>query len=284
MMHLLREIDATTSVCLVIGDPVAHSLSPLVHNAAYHAAGISKKFVYVAAHVRTTELPSAIQGVRGLGIRGVSCTIPHKQAVIRFLDSIDERAESIGAVNTVVNDGGMLRGFNTDLDGILGPLEALGPLKRSKVAIVGAGGAARAAVFGLLSAGAKPSVFNRSKDRAEELGKAADVPCSTLTADTDFSGFDVIINATSVGMSPNVDESPLMERQIASGQIVFDTVYTPLDTKLLKLAAARGARAVRGAEMFVAQAAAQFKLFTDHDAPVEVMREVLLEKLAIRSE
>jgi shikimate dehydrogenase len=177
----MTTITAKTKICMVIGDPIAHSLSPQLHNAGYQALGIDDKFVYIAAQVKVNHIEDFIKGIRAMNIRGVSCTMPHKLAVMKYLDVIDETAKTIGAVNTIVNQEGILTGYNTDWLGAVTPLEKLTSLKNKEVAVLGAGGAARAIIFGLTKKGAKVTIFNRTREKAEEIAKEFDTRVALLT-------------------------------------------------------------------------------------------------------
>jgi shikimate dehydrogenase len=260
-------------------DPVAHSLSPLMHNAAYAAAGLEERFVFVAAQVKAEALGAAMAGVRALGIRGVSCTLPHKVKVMEFLDEIDEEAKKIGAVNTILNEDGRLIGCNTDAEGVVQPLSRRTSLSGKRVALLGAGGAARAAVFGLRRSGAEITIFNRTTERAERLAEEAGCRWLPLSGVDAALECDIVVNMTAVGMTPRVDEMPLPAECLRAGQIVMDAVYTPQETRLLREAAKRGAAAVRGTEMFVAQGAHQFELYTGVPAPLGAMEQALMESV-----
>lgn len=268
----------TPQRCLVIGDPVGHSLSPDLHTTGYRALGIEHLFSFCARRVAAQELAGCIAEVRRNGIRGVACTIPHKQAVAALCDRLDPRAQAIGAVNTVVNDQGVLTGFNTDVDGVLRPLAARIKLAGRRVAILGAGGAARAALFGLLEAGSDVTVFSRSLPQGEQLVKGTAAHALPLTALNEISAAEIVINSTPVGMSPRPEAMPIPANTLHSGQIVFDMVYNPFETALLREARQRGAVVVYGAEMFLHQALRQFSLFTGREAPREAFRAFLSER------
>lgn len=267
-------ISARTKICMVIGHPVIHSLSPLLHNTGYSALGLADEFVYVGCDVQPEAIADFVTGVRAAGIRGVSCTMPCKELVSPYLDTIDATARTIGAVNTIVNQDGQLHGYNTDWIGVIAPLQAITTLKSKKVAILGAGGTAKAAAYGLSQAGADVTLYNRTLSKAQALAQKFDCQFAALDADADLSHADIICNTTPVSM--NKDASPLNRRQIASHHIVMDAVYHPYNTKLLLDAAASGAQVVHGTEMLLHQAMAQFKLYTGHDAPEDAMRRALL--------
>ncbi len=280
MSDLLRrqlpETNSSIKLCIVIGDPISHSRSPSLHNAAYAACGLSQRFLYAACHIRAADLKEAIGSVRELGIRGVSVTIPHKQAVLALLDEIDPLAAKVGAVNTIVNNDGKLRGYNTDLAGIILPLEAQTSLSGKRVALLGAGGAARAAAFAVTTKGASLTIFNRTIDEAQSLAAEVKATAADLSDLAQLSGFDIILQSTPVGMSPDVERSLIPEQYLHAGQIVFDFVYNPPETKLLRQAKQRGAVVISGIEMFLQQGAAQFELYTGQKAPLEAMRQALM--------
>lgn len=284
----IRSITPRTRLCAVIGNPVAHSLSPAIHNAAYEALGLD--FVYVA--FRVEDLPRAIAGMRAFeGFRGLSVTIPHKIEVMGLVDEVAEVDRRIGAINTVVNEGGRLIGLGTDGPGALKALVAAGVrLEGRRVLLLGAGGAARAIAF-TLARDAGPSalaildVDDGLRERlAADLRAAGPVEVSSGRPDTahlatSVAETDVVINCTPVGMHPHPDASLVPPGLLRPDQAVFDIVYTPLETRLLADARARGCTVVSGVEMFVNQAVLQFVRFTGVEVPVEVMRRVVFERL-----
>jgi len=277
-------IDAKTRLCALIGNPVEHSLSPAIHNAAFQHLGLN--FAYVAFKVEDVE--GAVRGIRALtGIRGVSVTIPHKVAVLPYLDEIDTTARNIGAVNTIVADRATLTGYNTDASGALAALRKGGaPVDGGRVLILGSGGAARAIAFALCME-AKVAVLTilaiidqergaLIRDLREKTGVA--VTGDQLTPQTlgrAIPNAQVLIHCTPVGMSPNVAETCVPDSLLAPHLTVMDIVYNPLETRLLKAARRAGCRTIRGLEMFLQQAVGQFELWTQQPAPVEVMRSVL---------
>ncbi len=272
-------ITAKTKICMVIGDPVEHSLGPQKYNAVYAQLGIDNEFVYVACRVKITDIADFVRGVRAMGIRGVSCTIPHKVEVMKYLDELDPIAEKIGAVNTVVNDNGVLTGYNTDWLGVVIPLERLTSLNGKNVALLGAGGAARAIVYGLASRGANVTIYNRTIPKAEELAKETGTKVGSSETLKDIKDMDIIINATSVGMQPNEDATPLDQKYITDKHIVLDAVYVPYETRLLKEAKERHAQIIHGAEMLLHQGIAGFKLYTGRDVPEVMMRNALMKSM-----
>ncbi|VVA43649.1 Shikimate dehydrogenase (NADP(+)) [Candidatus Roizmanbacteria bacterium] len=275
---MFMKISAKTKICLIIGDPVSHSMSPAMHNAGYEALGIDDRFVFLGAKVKAQDVGVAVECMRKMGIHGLTCTIPHKVEVMKFLDEIDETAKKIGAVNTVLNKNGKLIGFNTDWQGTVIPLEKIISLSGKKVLVLGAGGAARAIVFGLLKKGAKVKIFNRTKEKAVKLAQEFNCQVTSLSIKSEIRDFDIIINTTSVGMKPLEKETPISTKFITNKQIVFDIVYVPFETKLLKEAKKRGARIIHGTEMLLHQGTTQFEIYTGHKAPEEVMRKILYEK------
>lgn len=270
---------AKTKICLIIGDPVNHSLSPLMHNSAYEAVGLDEEFVYLAASVPVTEIGAVINAVRTLRIHGLTCTVPHKIAIIPFLDEVDPIAKKIGAVNSVVNTNGVLKGFNTDWMGAIIPLKKRIDLAGKKVLVIGAGGAARAVVFGLIKEKALITITNRTIEKAHELAKEFGCECIGNIDIQFISSQDVIINTTSVGMHPNENESPINTEGIHKGQLIMDIVYIPHETELLKQGKIRGATIIHGIEMLLFQGTAQFELYTEVKAPISVMRKSLVTAL-----
>ncbi len=263
-----------TKICLSIGYPISGSKSPSLHTIGYKALGIEDQFVYLRAEVKPEDLENAVLGVRGLGIRGVSVTMPLKEEIMKYLDKIDETAKKIGAVNTVVNDNGVLTGYNTDWMGAIVALEKKTDLKGQTVAVIGAGGAARAIAFGLIKKDAKVKIFNRSMDRSKELAEEFGCEYGSLEDMDEVENMDIIVNATSVGM--NDERSPLDKKYLNKNQIVLDAVYSPKETVLLKDAKEKGATPVYGYEMLLYQGVEQFKMYTGLDAPVKEMRRSLL--------
>lgn len=273
----MTQAPLSPSLCLIIGDPVAHSLSPRMHNAAYRKMNI--QYVMGAARVTEESLREAIAGVRALNIRGLACTMPHKVSICALLDELDPVAAAIGAVNTVVQENGKLIGFNTDWLGILRPLESKINVRDKRVAVLGAGGAALAAVYACVTAGAVVTIFNRTVSNALSLAKRFGVEVAPLHDSCELARFDIIINTTSVGMSPNVAQSPLTESQIHSHQVIFETIYYPHETQLLRYANTKGATILRGLDMFLEQGVAQFELHTGVKAPRETMRNEISSAL-----
>jgi len=270
-VYRIEQVDAATRVYGVAGDPVAHSLSPVIMNAAFRRENVNA--VYLALHAKT--LKDLMTCVREIPIHGLSVTMPYKQAILQYLDNADSHTNKIGACNTVVRaQDGKLYGFNTDTSGVVRPLERrLTTLEDAKILVLGAGGAARAAVFGLKERGAEVYILNRSAAAGQKLARRARAR-SVKRQDLKKLAFDVIINATPIGMG-NTRESPLQEAEI-NARFVFDLVYDPAETRLLKLARERGAQVIPGIEMFVHQAARQFEIWTGKPAPQDEMLQVVL--------
>jgi len=269
------KITAKTKLCLIIGDPVEDSLSPQIHNAGYEKLGIDAEFVYAACRVSAEHLADFVSGAKAMGLKGFGCKMPHKLEIMDHLDEIDEVARAIGAVNTVVNDNGHLKGYNTDWIGIVAPLEAITSLKGKKVALLGAGGAARAAAYGVANKGAELTIFNRTLEKAQQLANQFGAKARSLDGLEEVKSMDIIINTTSVGLPLADNETPLPQELITKDHIVFDAVYADGETRLLREARQQGAQVIPGTEMLLHQGLAQFKLFTNREAPEEAMRSVL---------
>jgi len=272
-----------TIVCGIIGDPIEHSMSPVMHNAAFQALGLD--YAYVPFKVKSLELRKAIEGIRGLNIRGVNVTVPHKIAVMQFLDRVEPLAEKIGAINTIVNDAGILTGYNTDAAGFLQVLhERSIELAGKRVLLLGAGGAAHSIGNVLAAEKVKLIVLNRMqkiatlKDFARRLAQfyGADVKVEELTNENlkkAITDVDIMVNATSLGMSPDNDQTPVPAELLHANLTVFDIIYNPLPTRLLREAKAAGARTIDGLEMLVQQGAVSFEKWTGIKAPIDVMRK-----------
>jgi len=276
--------DASTKIACIIGDPVSHSLSPAIHNAAFAALGLN--WVYVAFRVDDSHLAQAVQGLRALGVVGFNVTMPHKKAVARLLDELDVEAEMIGAVNTVQAKDGRLIGHNTDGAGLVRSLLVdLAFSVRGKSAVVfGAGGAARAIVVALATSGCESlTVVNRTKEKADilvELVRANFSACQAKAfgSPEDYSDVmrhaDLIVNATSVGMHGG-GETPLDVKLICERHIVYDIVYNPEITALLAAASAAGAAVMGGKRLLLYQGMASFEIWTGRSAPAAVMESAL---------
>ncbi len=279
-------ISAKTKLCIIIGDPVEHSLSPAMHNAGYKELNIDDQFVFFGATVKPENLEDTVKGVRAMGIRGLTCTIPHKIEVMKYLDEVDETAKQIGAVNTVVNENGKLKGYNTDWLGVVNPLEKHLLLSGKKVALIGAGGAAHAMAYGVLKKGAILTIFNRTIEKAEEL--AQEMSQLNFRAEVKstreislIKDYDIILNSTSLGMGEQINETPVPKEFLKKEHIVFDAVYVPFETKLILEAKEKGATVIHGMDMLLHQGLVQFELYTGRKAPEDVMRAVLLKNLSL---
>lgn len=264
-------VDGATELYGIMGNPVSHSLSPAMHNAAFQHLGLNKVYVPFAAE----DAAAAINGLRALGVKGVSVTIPHKQAVISQLDGIDPVAAKIGAVNTLIINGAKVYGWNTDWLGANAALKQVTPLKGKKALLLGAGGSARAIGFGLLEEGVGLTLASRTPGPGQALAAALGCPWLPLGAIDDFAA-DILINATSVGMGANCGHTPIKGQCLAQFGIVMDIVYSPLETRLLSEAKAAGCQTINGLAMLLYQGVAQFELWTGLAAPVEIMRQQLL--------
>ena len=259
-------INGHTKIYGILGRPVTHSLSPAMHNAAFAYLGINA--VYVPFPV--TDLPQAVAGLRGLAIGGASVTIPFKEEVIPLLYELDPQAARMGAVNTVVNRDGRLMGYNTDWLGAVTALKTETSITGEHVLILGAGGAARAIAFGILENGGKVTITDLDTGRAEALAKDMGVEAIPLTALNQCPAA-ILINATPVGMAPDLHGLPLDPGLVGRFSLVMDIVYRPLLTRLLKEAQMHGARTIDGLQMLIHQATAQFELWTGKEAPLETM-------------
>ncbi|MDR3630107.1 MAG: shikimate dehydrogenase [Desulfocapsaceae bacterium] len=269
-------VDGKTKIYGIIGNPVSHSLSPAMHNAAF--AALAENRIYLPFPVE--DVQAALAGLKALHICGVSVTIPHKETVIPSLDRIDPVALKIGAVNTIdirTEEGArILCGSNTDWLGANRALESQIGLSQARVVLLGAGGSARAIGFGLREAGAGLVLCSRSEPKGRALAAELGCPWFPLSGLASLEG-DVLVNATSVGMSPRLDASPVPAAILPAYQVVMDIVYAPLQTTLLREAEQAGCRTINGLEMLLYQGVAQFELWTGLSAPVEVMRRALLK-------
>jgi 3-dehydroquinate dehydratase/shikimate dehydrogenase len=276
-IYRIDQVDAATKVYAVAGDPISHSLSPAIMNAALRSENVNGVFLALNAK----SLKDLLECVREIPIQGLGVTMPHKESILKFLDNTDPQTSKIGACNTVVrSQDGKLYGFNTDTSGVVRPLEQRIPLQGARILVLGAGGAARAAVFALKARGAEIFILNRNVAAAQKLARQAKAR-TMKRQDLKKLDFDVIINATPVGMG-NTRESPLNPEEIRA-KIVFDMVYDPAETRLLKLAKERGAEVISGSVMFVHQAARQFEIWTGKPAPREDMLRIVTVALAERA-
>lgn len=288
-MKGVSSISPRTQLCAVIGNPVEHSLSPAIHNAAFAELGLD--FVYTA--FRVDDVAAALAGMRALeNFRGMSVTIPHKIEVMNHVDEIPEVDRRIGSINTVINEGGRLRGFGTDGPGALRALKGAGvDVNGKSVLMIGAGGASRAIAFTLAEKAEPAKITILDIDGKILEGLAADLakgtgrkiesalmgPDSLAAA---MESADLVVNCTPVGMHPKTDASLVPADLLRPGQAVFDIVYTPLTTRLLREAREKGLLTVSGVDMFIYQALLQFEQFTGSEAPEGVMRRVVMEQLS----
>ena len=281
------KIKGSTNIVGLIGHPVEHSFSPPMHNAAFDALGMD--YTYVAFDVNPAELQKAIEGARSLNIRGFNVTIPHKIDVMKYLDEIDDVARLIGAVNTI--DFKNLKGYNTDGIGAVRAIEEVISIKNKNVVIAGAGGASRAISFYIAKYGADSlTILNRNVDKAQSL--ARDVSNSGLIGDVKSDSIneinayladaDILVDTTPLGMHPHINDQPIATAENMHDElVVFDAVYNPNETVLLKQAIEAGAKPVYGIKMLLYQGAESFKIWTGADAPVDIMEKALKDTLNI---
>jgi len=282
-------ITGKTKICGVIGDPIEHTMSPVMHNTAFGKLGLD--FAYLAFRVSKEELGGAVEGIRALNIRGMNVTIPHKVEVIPLLDGLDPLAEKIGAVNTIVNNNGLLRGYNTDAEGFLQAALERGTEPDGKnIVVIGAGGASRAICYILAERDARLTILNRrlELDWAEVLAQRIyeDLGKEVRVRELGYENLadalvkaDILVNATSVGMSPQSDETPVPAELLRKELVVFDIVYNPIRTRLIKEAGAAGARTISGIDMLAWQGALAFEKWTGEKAPLDVMRKEAVKAL-----
>lgn len=277
-------VSGKTKVYGVIGDPIEHTLSPAMHNAAFEALKLD--CIYLAFKVKPDEVENAVQGMRALDIQGLNVTMPYKNAVVSFLDEVDQTATFLSAVNTIENENGKLFGYNTDGFGALKALKENGvEVEGKKVLLLGAGGAARAIALALALEGADLAILNRNPKAAIDLAnllretynrKVDADELSRETVKTNLANAEVLVNATSVGMEPNVNQTLVDSEWLKPELAVLDIVYDPVETRLAKEAKAAGVKVVSGIEMLVHQGAVSFEIWTGHEAPVDIMREAAL--------
>ncbi|NLE05525.1 MAG: shikimate dehydrogenase [Crenarchaeota archaeon] len=275
-----------TQIFGVIGDPVVYSLSPTIHNAAFNALKLD--CVYLAFNVKAAEVAGALKGMRSLNICGLNVTMPHKSAVINYLDEVDNVSKFLGSVNTIVNENGKLCGFSTDGIGALRALEENGSfIQNKKIVLLGGGGAAKAIAYALSEKAAEIILLNRTLAKtklfvdAKKENSQRRIKTDELTSRTicdSLKNADILINATSVGMSPYAYESLVDPNWLTPNMTVMDIVYNPIETKLIKDATTIGARVINGLEMLLYQGAASFEIWTGQSAPVKVMRQAALNQ------
>lgn len=281
-------ISGKTQVCAVIGDPIKHSLSPIIQNAAFDYLNLD--FVFLAFQVKAADLKKSIEGIRRLGLHGLNVTMPHKSAVIECLDEVNSTVKFLGSVNTILNRDGILSGYNTDGIGALNALKENGvAIPGKKVLLLGAGGAAKAIAFALVPEVGELTILNRSAKKAESFAetlerkfspKVVGGKLSPVAIEENLRNSDVLINATSAGMKPSSNQSLVAQQWLRSDLVVMDIVYDPVETKLAKDAKAAGAGVISGVEMLIYQGAASFEIWTGRTAPIEVMRKAALNRLS----
>jgi len=258
----------------LFGNPVEHSLSPLMHNAVFEKMNIDARYMAI----RVENVRDILTEIKKSNIHGASITIPHKTAIMEYLDEISSSSVRIGAVNTVTHSNGKLKGNNTDWTGLVLSLRESIEIEGKTFAILGAGGATRAAIFGILEEGGTPIVLNRTIKKGEELAKEFGCEFYPLTETGKIKG-DCLINTTPVGMFPDMEKSPVSKGVLQNFRWVMDIIYNPLKTKLLKDAKEAGCSTITGVSMFVHQGAEQIKIWTGLQPPIEFMKKVVLEKL-----
>jgi len=280
-------ISGNARVCAIIGDPVEHSLSPVMHNAAFKKLGLD--LVYMAFTVTPKELKIAISDARVMGLKGLNVTMPHKNAVMSYLDDVDQMARNIGAVNTILSHDGRLIGYNTDGNGAIIAMQEnkIFP-KGKKLIILGAGGAAKAIAYQAAQDVEELVILNRTPEKARKIAeslrrnydkKVKIGKLSSTVLKEELKTADILINATSVGMYPNIDRSPVPSDFLSPDLSVMDIVYNPITTKLLNDAISIGAKVVSGIEMLIYQGSLAFEIWTNCLAPVEVMRNAVLNQI-----
>jgi 3-dehydroquinate dehydratase/shikimate dehydrogenase len=283
-LYRVPKLDSQTEIMGLVASSVSHSLSKYIHNAAFAASGLNAvyipfevkdaaSFLRQMAHPRTRELKWKL--------RGLSVTMPHKVAVMEHLDWIDESAREIGAVNTILVEEDQLRGYNTDAAGFVSPLREKGlSLRGAHCAVIGAGGAARSALWALQQEGARVTLFARDVEKAMPIGEKFGADCELLDK-ASFSGFDLVVNATPLGTrGAHEDETPALSSQLRGARLAYDLVYNPQETRFLREALEAGCEHLNGLQMLVAQAAEQFRLWTGQPAPLDAMKEAVLKQMS----
>ena len=280
-------IRASTNILCVIGHPIKHSMSPVMHNAALN--DLSLDYVYLAFDIPSNDLEKAIIGFKKSNVKGINVTIPHKEAIIHYLDELDPLSKQIGAVNAVKNEGGVLLGRNTDALGAKQALLGAGfKIEGKKVLLLGAGGAARAIGFALSEKIDELFICNRTEERAIKLAKelhnktkikATGKNMSEKTLRTLVSSVDLLINTTPIGLYPKIDFSPISKDLLTENLFIFDIIYNPLQTRLLKDAKETGSKILNGLDMFIIQGALAFEWWTGKKPNVRLMKEKIIEQL-----
>lgn len=282
-MNFINNIDYTTKIVGIIGHPIKHSFSPKMHNLTFQSQELN--YIYLPFDVPTSQLGESLKAMGILGIRGLNVTLPHKEKIIQYMDHVSEEASTVGAINTVVNEGNQLFGYNTDINGIV---ESLMPYKddlvKSTVTVIGAGGAARSVLYSLIRnfKVSKINIVNRTEERSEAIKDYFKdkmhfdnivtyelMPKENLEL---YKSSKLIVNTTSIGLFPNVEDSPTdLAESFNSTQIVFDLIYNPLKTKFIELAESQGATVINGLKMFVVQGARSFELWTGNKMDIDSM-------------
>lgn len=290
-MNNLESIDHSTKIVGIVGHPIKQSFSPKMHNLTFQLQGLN--YIYLPFDVPTSNLLDSLKSMSVLGIRGLNVTIPHKEKIIQYMDHVSEEASMVGAVNTVVNEGNQLFGYNTDVNGII---ESLNPYKdeiaKSTVTVIGAGGAARGVLYSLIRhfKVEKINIVNRTEERSEAIKdyfkdkmRFDNIETFELMPKENielYNSSKLIINTTSIGMFPNIEDSPTdLSESFNSSQLVFDLIYNPVKTKFLELAEKQGATIISGLKMFVVQGAKSFELWTGNSMDVDLMYEELYKSL-----
>lgn len=295
-MNFIENIDHSTKIVGVIGHPIKHSLSPKMHNLTFQMEGLN--YIYLPFDVPSSSVGDSLKSMSVLGIRGFNVTIPHKEKIIQFMDHVSEEASTVGAINTVVNEGNQLFGYNTDINGIV---ESLNPhkdeLAKSTVSVIGAGGASRAVLYALIRhfKVENINIINRTEERSEAIKDYFKVKMHFDKIKTFelmpkenqelYLSSKLIVNTTSIGMSPNLDDTPTdIPESFNSSQIVFDLIYNPLKTKFIEMAEKQGATVINGLKMFVVQGAKSFELWTGEKMNVDHIYKELEKSLISASE
>ena len=291
-MRPIENIDHTTKIVGIIGHPLKHSLSPKMHNLSFHLQGLN--YIYIPFDIPTSNLGDSLKAMRTLGIRGLNVTIPHKEKIIHHMDHVSEEASTVGAVNTIVNEGNQFFGYNTDIHGII---ESLNPYKKqlakSIVTVIGSGGGARAVLYSLIRHFKvdKINIINRTEERSEAIKDYFhdkmhfdNIVTHELMAKENLNVYkesQLIVNTTSLGMYPLVEDSPTnLQDSFNSSQIVFDLIYNPLKTKFLELAESMGAEVINGLKMFIVQGAKSFELWTGEIMDTSNLQEEIQKSLS----
>ncbi len=290
-MYSRDNINHSTKIVGIIGHPIKHSFSPQMHNMCFQEQGLN--YIYLPFDVPTSNLKDALKSMNVLGIRGLNVTLPHKEKIIQFMDHVSEEASTVGAVNTIVNEGNQLFGYNTDINGIV---ESLTPYKdeiaKSTVTVIGAGGAARSVLYALIRHFKvdKINIINRTEERTEAIKdyfidkmRFENIKTFELMAKENLPQFQeskLIINTTSIGMAPNIEDTPTeIKESFNSSQIVFDLIYNPIKTKFIEIAESQGATVINGLKMFVVQGAKSFELWTGNKMDTNLMYEELSKSI-----